>query len=348
LTLGGLDERYSVGMFEDDDMAIQYQRDGLKVLCAEDVFIHHFQRSSFGKLDNELYQKIFNENREKYEKKWNSQWQPYKFRKLIPGGVYDHPVIKGKYNGVLSYQCNICGSSCKTALTDLQREKASCYRCGSTVRMRAITHILSTELFGQSIPLPDFPTRQDLHGWGMSDVGYADLLSRKLSYINTYYHKEPHLDITAALDPMLEGKLDFLISTEVFEHINPPVSVAFENARRLLKPNGVFIFSVPYTLEAETHEHFPDLYRYEIIDPGGPRPILKNITRDGREQLFDQLVFHGGPGATLEMRVFSQAGLQAELKRAGFENVTVYSEPCWEFGIYWHGFWSLPMAARIK
>lgn len=29
------------------------------MLRAEDVFIHHFQAASFGKLDNEEYQKIF-------------------------------------------------------------------------------------------------------------------------------------------------------------------------------------------------------------------------------------------------------------------------------------------------
>lgn len=80
--MGGLDERYSVGMFEDDDIAIRYHQQGFRVVCAEDVFIHHFQGASFGKLDNERYQKIFDENRRKYEEKWGRKWEPYEFRKL--------------------------------------------------------------------------------------------------------------------------------------------------------------------------------------------------------------------------------------------------------------------------
>jgi GT2 family glycosyltransferase/SAM-dependent methyltransferase len=344
-SFGGLDERYSVGMFEDDDIAVRFHQEGFRTVCVEDVFIHHFHRSSFGKLDKEIHQKIFSENQKKYEEKWARKWEPYQFRTFEPGRRF------GSAPGdimTLEYRCNICGRICKTPLSGIGREKSSCRRCGSTVRTRAIVHILSTELFGESLVLGDFPNRPDLLGWGMSDASYSDFLPRKLNYVNTFYHKEPRLDITAPLDPEKMGTLDFLISTEVFEHINPPVSIAFENARRLLKANGVFIFSVPYTLDKQTHEHFPELHEYEIIDSTGPHPILKNITKDGREQLFDDLVFHGGPGATLEMRVFSQAGLQAELKRAGFENVKVYSEPCWEFGIYWHDPWSLPMAARIS
>ncbi len=80
--MGGLDERYSVGMFEDDDIAVRYHEQGFRVVCAEDVFIHHFQGASFGKLDNEKYQKIFDENRRKYEEKWGRKWEPYEFRKL--------------------------------------------------------------------------------------------------------------------------------------------------------------------------------------------------------------------------------------------------------------------------
>ncbi|MFA6281810.1 MAG: glycosyltransferase, partial [Candidatus Omnitrophota bacterium] len=78
--LGGLDERFSVGMFEDDDFAVRCHQAGLRVICAEDIFIHHFQGFSFGKLANEKYQKIFEENRKKYEEKWGHEWQPYKLR----------------------------------------------------------------------------------------------------------------------------------------------------------------------------------------------------------------------------------------------------------------------------
>ena len=48
-----------------------------------------------------------------------------------------------------------------------------------------------------------------------------------------FLHKEPRLDITS-VDASLHGQFDFIISTEVFEHVAAPVSRAFENARDML------------------------------------------------------------------------------------------------------------------
>jgi SAM-dependent methyltransferase len=252
----------------------------------------------------------------------------------------------GKSNTVF-YRCNICGKECESEITDLTREKPSCSSCGSTVRMRAIIRILSLELFGESLAIPDFPVRYDVVGMGMSDwEEYAYRLKHKLNYRNTYYHKEPQLDIIS-LPPDLEGKFDFIISSDVFEHVEPPISIAFENARKLLKPNGVFIFSVPYIKEGKTIEHFPELYRYEIIK-NNDSAFLKNITRNGVEQIYDHLVFHGGEGTTLEMRVFSEGSLMEEFRKAGFTNVEIYRGEDLRYGIRWDIEWCLPIAARIK
>src|SRR5438477_9425364 len=96
-----------------------------------------------------------------------------------------------------SFSCNVCGSPVHAVpFLGLGREGASCFTCGSSVRMRSIVHNLSMGLFGRSLPLTDFPSRPDLVGIGLSDwPGYADLLADKLSYINTFYHKKPFLDI---------------------------------------------------------------------------------------------------------------------------------------------------------
>jgi GT2 family glycosyltransferase len=45
--LGPLDEQFEVGMFEDDDYA-QRMRAELRLLCVEDVVVHHFGEASFG------------------------------------------------------------------------------------------------------------------------------------------------------------------------------------------------------------------------------------------------------------------------------------------------------------
>ncbi|HSM62425.1 MAG TPA: glycosyltransferase family 2 protein [Gillisia sp.] len=82
-SLGCLDERFGVGMFEDDDLAVRYHQAGLSVICVEDVFIHHFQSMSFSKLKRDYYNKLFSENRKKYEEKWNRKWEPYTFRQEV-------------------------------------------------------------------------------------------------------------------------------------------------------------------------------------------------------------------------------------------------------------------------
>jgi len=255
--------------------------------------------------------------------------------------------ISGRQSGSLYYQCNICGKVCESEITKLTREEPSCIGCGSTVRMRAIIRILSLELFGESLAIPDFPMRPDIVGIGMSDwEEYAERLKHKLNYKNTYYHKEPKLDITS-IPADYERKVDFIISTDVFEHIEPPISAAFENAYKLLKPNGVLIFSVPYLKEGKTIEHFPELYRYEIIK-GSNQYILKNITRNGAEQVYDHLVFHGGEGTTLEMRSFSESSLLEEFKKAGFTNIRFYKDQDLKYGIRFESDLNLPIAARIK
>ena len=85
------------------------------------------------------------------------------------------------------------------------------------------------------------------------------------------------------------------------------------------------IFTVPFTLEAETIEHFPELHDYRLLEtPEGRR--LENRTTDGRRQVYHKLVFHGGPGSTLEMRVFSRASLEREFAQAGFSRMRIADE----------------------
>ena len=79
-SFGGLDERYGLGMFEDEDMAETFKQHDMRVVCADDVFIHHFQRLSFSKIETEKYDRIFEQNRKKFEEKWGHEWQPYKLR----------------------------------------------------------------------------------------------------------------------------------------------------------------------------------------------------------------------------------------------------------------------------
>ena len=212
--------------------------------------------------------------------------------------------------------------------------------------MRSVMYALSVELFGKPIPLPSFPVDRSIAGIGMSDWdGYAKTLGGKFDYTNTYYHAEPRLDITRIPDEAL-GRYRFLISSDVFEHIPGfALASAFGNARKLLRPDGVFIFTVPFRKTGETQEHFPRLHDFRIIETGGKR-FLYNRTVDGEEEIFDGLIFHGGEGMTLEMRMFTEPDLLRRLALAGFSSARVCVDYAPEFGIQWPMDWAVPIVAR--
>ena len=131
--------------------------------------------------------------------------------------------------------------------------------------------------------LVDFPGDRSLVGVGLSDaVLYAVPLAEKVDYLNTYYHTEPYLDITD-IPAELERTLDFMISSDVFEHVPPPAARAFDGAYRTLKPGGHLLLTVPFTNDDETVEHFPELHEFEIYGlpgrpgAGQPQPVGSSV-----------------------------------------------------------------------
>jgi GT2 family glycosyltransferase len=90
--VGGLDERYEIGLLEDDDYSMRIHAANLRVVCAEDVFVHHFGEASFGKLvPSGEYNRVLDANRRRFEEKWGVAWQPYERR---PNAAYDGLVAR--------------------------------------------------------------------------------------------------------------------------------------------------------------------------------------------------------------------------------------------------------------
>jgi GT2 family glycosyltransferase/SAM-dependent methyltransferase/glycosyltransferase involved in cell wall biosynthesis len=84
-TVGPLDEQFGVGLFEDDDYMHRLRQAGYQLLCAQDVFIHHFGQASFIKLIHDgSYDQVFEKNRRHYEQKWDVTWKPHQHRPVIP------------------------------------------------------------------------------------------------------------------------------------------------------------------------------------------------------------------------------------------------------------------------
>jgi hypothetical protein len=191
------------------------------------------------------------------------------------------------------FVCNACGQH------SVFREEhyydcdvPSCSGCGSNVRFRWLIHRLSLELFGRSIPLAEFPRRKSIQGLGLTDPAViADVLTRRFSYRNTHLTTAPQFDIRCDDSPV--GPLDFLIASEVFEHVEPPVSSAFENASRILKDSGVLLFTVPWVFDGDAATAIGDLQDWnlqkgpngwEIVNrkPNGTVERIGNLSPDGR------------------------------------------------------------------
>jgi GT2 family glycosyltransferase len=77
--VGPLDEQFGIGMFEDDDYSLRIKKMNLRVVCAADVFVHHFGQAAFKHLiPTGAYDELFAENRRRFESKWNVRWVPHK------------------------------------------------------------------------------------------------------------------------------------------------------------------------------------------------------------------------------------------------------------------------------
>lgn len=84
--VGGIDERFEVGLFEDDDYSARVREAGLRVLCAEDVYVHHFGEGSLGRfVASGRHGELFRANKARFEEKWGVTWEPHLRR---PKGWY--------------------------------------------------------------------------------------------------------------------------------------------------------------------------------------------------------------------------------------------------------------------
>ncbi len=85
--VGVIDESYERGYFEDDDYCRRVLAAGYRIVCAEDVFIHHHLAASFGSLGQEERNRLLQMNRQVFEAKWGA-WQPHRYR-----GADEHPPL---------------------------------------------------------------------------------------------------------------------------------------------------------------------------------------------------------------------------------------------------------------
>jgi GT2 family glycosyltransferase len=73
---GLLDERYELGMFEDDDLSRTLKRRGFRLAAAADAFVHHVGQATLGRLSDAEYLAVWESNKRRFETKWGTRWLP--------------------------------------------------------------------------------------------------------------------------------------------------------------------------------------------------------------------------------------------------------------------------------
>lgn len=94
--VGGIDERFGVGNFEDDDFCLRVRSAGYRIYVCDDVFIHHFGSQTFAanKID---YSATMRENWTKFAAKWD-------FPKAYPeNGYQSGPAIARGFDRARHY-----------------------------------------------------------------------------------------------------------------------------------------------------------------------------------------------------------------------------------------------------
>jgi len=237
--------------------------------------------------------------------------------------------------------CIACLRPSKARRGTYGREGTNCIFCNATSRDRAMLLNIHLAFISKFIKNPKHVPKII----GVSDGQLMEKILNKLyksNYQNYHYHQEPKLDITQ-VPSNLYGSSDIVSCTEVLEHVEPPVHLAFSGLRKILKDNGTLVLSVPHSDSSGQHiEHFPEMSYSRLELDNEPRLI--GTLKDGQRVEFNDLIFHGGVGFTLEYRVFSHHSLSQHLIDAGFVRFKL-NRDFKIFGITWEK-WSRVWISR--
>lgn len=225
-------------------------------------------------------------------------------------------MLFSKSDAKASFLCAICGHI--SSYESVGRESMPCDWCGATWRARAMVIALLQALGKPNVALTQISEDWSLRGIGISDdIKIASKLVSKFSYVNTYYHQAPKLNLCSVDEQWLESS-QFVICSDVLEHVPAPAETALRGLHSILQPGGVAVISVPYKPEGVTDEFYPELDRYEVID--------SNVVwhdNSGTKHVDSSPEFHGGAGQTLAFRLWSLPGLLEALMNCGFSHVSV-------------------------
>lgn len=92
--LGGLDEQFGPGYYEDTDFSIRAKRIGLKMMFTEDVFVCHRAGKSFSNMGKKFVKKLMRENKKKLIKKHSGIIKLHHMRDRNINIMYQYVLLK--------------------------------------------------------------------------------------------------------------------------------------------------------------------------------------------------------------------------------------------------------------
>jgi len=209
------------------------------------------------------------------------------------------------------WQCLACGCV-NNPVESTSTESQTCHACSATWRDRVVLGAVLVGLEVGLFPLPSLAPDWSRTGLGIADAqAVAAPLASRFDYVNGHFHRYPYLDLRAV--PMdLEGRAEFVICSEVLEHVEPPVQVAIDGLARLLRPGGFVVITVPEVGLREPGEYYPGLNEW------APREdhSLDWHSNDGWHYDPDP-EWHGGAGLTLTFRRWTDVELDTAIDASG-------------------------------
>lgn len=216
--------------------------------------------------------------------------------------------------------CNVCGSTCKKwiykkiILDELAREwnlskslqkkinlreSQFCPKCKNSFRTRILAKAIMDKLRVNGVSnFNDWINGAKRLNIRVAEINSCGRLHPFLSNLSHLYYSEyppgsffprlynslkriPREDITNL--SYKDNRFDLVLHSDVLEHVSD-IDEALKECRRVLKPNGICLFTVPFIPNRKT-------IRRALIDKNGDEKFLKPPSYHGLDQRKDNLVF---------------------------------------------------------
>lgn len=181
--------------------------------------------------------------------------------------------------------CNICG------FTPTHGYARICPRCGTNQRQRSFRQLFATVLE------PEIFRASARDGALLLSPGAVELLLLRSKFprciISSLYQRfEGEKDFVAAdvrdLAPFADGSFDYVQACNVLDYV-PEMRSAIEAVRRVLKPNGTFVFLVPEPTLIDGEAPIAVSVRASVTGKYWPDAKAVPLVSVGRTTLFKML-----------------------------------------------------------